>query len=165
MADSLATFNGHDQKPAQFHLKTREIYRLLRGVDVTQLQCGLTMDMATNGLSTMKTRNTLRWICGSILAAGTGVWTGLIIIQAGEIQGWLPILGIEAVGLCGSYWLLSSAINHQKKIKQLQKLENISLYQYKLPFSNGSSLSFGADLLSDRTQGSNTLGLGLRYNF
>jgi hypothetical protein len=41
MADSLATFNGHDQKPAQFHLKKREIFRLLRGVDVTQLQCGL----------------------------------------------------------------------------------------------------------------------------
>lgn len=36
---------------------------------------------------------------------------------------------------------------------------------YNFPFSNGSSFSLSADLLGDRTLGSNTIGLGLRYNF
>ena len=40
-----------------------------------------------------------------------------------------------------------------------------TLYQYDFQFNNGSSLSAGIDLISDRTIGSNSLGLGLRYNF
>ena len=40
-----------------------------------------------------------------------------------------------------------------------------TMYQYDIPFSNGSSLSLGADILNDLTLGTNTVGLGLRYNF
>lgn len=65
----------------------------------------------------------------------------------------------------GGLWYLgfNMAANHTKK-KIDEKLSVSSLYQYDIPCPNGSSLSLGADMLSDRTLGTNTVGLGLRYN-
>lgn len=65
----------------------------------------------------------------------------------------------------GGLWYLgfNMAANHIKK--KDEKLSVSSIYQYDIPFSNGSSLSVGTDLISNRVLGTNTLGLGLRYNF
>ena len=66
----------------------------------------------------------------------------------------------------GGLWYLgfNMAANHTKK-KIDEKLSVSSLYQYDIPCPNGSSLSLSADMLSDRTLETNTVGLGLRYNF
>ena len=128
----------------------------------------LALDAASHDkLSAMKTRNTFRWIGGSVLTAGTVLWTvAMIAVTFDSKTKWetyyIAEYGIVPLGVWGSYALLKSASKHQKQIKQIQ---GISLYQHNIPFSNGSSLSAGIDLLKDRTVGSNTLGLGLHYNF
>lgn len=128
----------------------------------------LQLDAASHdNLQSMKTRNTFRWIGGSVLTAGTALWTAAIIAVCfnSNIE-WdasaIAVFGIEALGVWGSYALLKSASKHQKQIRQLSGL---TLYQQNLQFSNGSSLSLGADLLRDNTLGQNSIGLGLRYNF
>lgn len=111
----------------------------------------------------MKTRNTFKWIGGSILAVGTALWTAVLIDSDIELDASaITALGIEALGVWGSYALLKSASEHQKQIKQLSEL---SLYQYDSKLSNGSSLSAGINMLSDHSIGNRTLGIGLRYNF
>lgn len=128
----------------------------------------LELDAASHdNLQSMKTRNTFRWIGGSVLTAGTVLWTAAIIAVCFNSETeWdasaIAVFGIEALGVWGSYALLKSASKHQKQIKQLSSL---TLYHHNLNFSNGSSLSLDADLLSDRTMGSKAIGLGLRFNF
>ncbi len=128
-----------------------------------------------NNLSAMKTRNTFRWIGGAVLAAfGTACIIGSFLNDDGsyssETHSWEKdgvAWGGVAFGLAcdgAAVWLLSSAVKHQKQIKQM-KVQGISLYQHNISFSNGYSLSLGADLLNDRTLGSNTIGLGVRYYF
>ena len=128
----------------------------------------LELDAASHiNLNGMKTRNTFRWIGGSILTAGTALWTAAIIaVSFDSHTEWdasaIAVFGIEALGVWGSYALLKSASKHQKQIKQLSGL---SLYQYDFKLNDGSSFSAGIDMLHDRSIGNNTLGLGLRYNF
>jgi len=128
----------------------------------------LELDAASHdNLKAMKTKNTFRWVGGSVLTAGTLLWTTAIIaVSFDSNTDWdasaIAAFGIEALGIWGSYALLKSAAKHQKRIKQLQ---SFSLYQHDIPFSNGSSLSLGANLLSDCTTNNKTLGLGVHYNF
>lgn len=128
----------------------------------------LELDKQTSAnLKAMKTRNTLRWIGGGLLTAFTGMFIiGTIVVcvnpDENEDASTLAALGIDAVGIWGSYALLKSASKHQKQIKQLS---GISLYQREFKFHNGTSISIGTDYIADRTLRQNTLGLGLRYNF
>lgn len=128
----------------------------------------LEIDAASHrNLSRMKTKNTFRWIGGSILTAGTVLWTiEIIALSFDSNTKWdasaIAVFGIEGLGVWGSYALLKSASKHQKEIKQLSEL---SLFQYDFKLSNGSSLSTGIDIIGDHNIGSNTLGFGLRYNF
>ena len=74
--------------------------------------------------------------------------TGAILITSGVI--WTS-----------SFLLI--ATKYKKRVDN--RLQTTNLYQQEYKFSNGASLSTGIDILSDRTLGSNTIGLGLRYNF
>ncbi len=117
-------------------------------------------------LKKMKFRNALRWTGGSLSATVgvLGIAWGIYRLQENKDYGWLVIsAGIGFGGL--SAWLFSSAKSHNKLIEQKKEIQSYSLYQFNFPVIHGSSLSLGADLLSDRTLGSNTIGLGLRYNF
>ena len=70
-----------------------------------------------------------------------------------------------AIAAGGVVWTTGCLILANYLDKKSKAVESASVYQYNLNFNNGSSLSAGIDMLSDRTIGSNTLGLGLRYKF
>ena len=76
----------------------------------------------------------------------------------------------KVVGGCvflagGIAWTTAFLISAHKYEKEADMLQASSIYQHSIPLSDSSSLSLGADLLSDRSLGTNTIGLGLRYNF
>lgn len=112
-----------------------------------------------NPLKKAKILKMIGWIGGpAILAIGIAIKASA---EEGDDNNPGALIGV----LGGAAWTTSFLLvaHHQKKMAD--RYNNISLYQYDIPFSNGSSLSLGADMLRDRTLGNNTIGLGLRYNF
>ncbi len=109
-----------------------------------------------------QTAKTLRWIGGiggiSLLGAG------ILLFATGEGQHTTESAAVLFSSLPWSAVFFTTAYYIDKKAEKKGILGS-TIYHYDLNFSNGSTLSLGADLLSDRTQGSNTIGLGLRYNF
>ena len=107
-----------------------------------------------------RTKN-IAWIGGGALM-GIAIFFTLDQVLEGDDWGQgliaLPCF-VASVSWTTSFLL---AARHAKKANMLQ---SSSILQRNLNFSNGSSLSLGADLLRDNTLGQNTLGLGLRYNF
>lgn len=114
----------------------------------------------------VKRLKTWGWIGGGLLAtAGIGSIVfgcaggfdygadGCIAAGAGGI-----VVGAGITTLC-----LVKA--HKQKKKLDAALETSSIYRYDIPFSNGSSISVGADMLHDRIMNKRTVGLGLSYNF
>lgn len=120
--------------------------------------------------SNNKGNYTLRWVGGAALAVlgvvctGSGIYEGFISSHHGSREDIDVVLelGIGIPSLAASFFLLKSAIKHQKQLKELRGL---SLYQHDFKFNNSSSLSAGVDMITDPNIGSNTLGLGLHYNF
>ena len=105
------------------------------------------------------------WIGGGLFVGAGVILTGICLTKEGYSLGGSGGETIAAVACIGTGigWTLGFH-------SLARRAENNSINQYALinkdiPFTNGSSLSLGADLLSDRTLGSNTIGLGLRYNF
>lgn len=74
------------------------------------------------------------------------------------IAGTLVATGIGLTTTC-------LVVAHKQKKKIDAALQTSSIYRYDIPFSNGSSLSVGADMLNDRIMNKRTVGLGLSYNF
>ena len=74
-------------------------------------------------------------------------------------------LGTGAIALGAGVTTTCLIIAHKQKKKLDAALQTSSLYRYDIPFSNGSSLSVGADILHDRIMNKRTVGLGLSYNF
>ncbi len=111
----------------------------------------------------MKTWRNIGIIGGSALV-GIG---GILMITApgdGEVYNLHLIAGgvILGCGVVGATTCLLKAYSYKKQIDMLQ----VSLlYQKDIKLKNGSLLSAGIDMINDRTNGNNTLGLGLRYNF
>ncbi len=111
---------------------------------------------------------TIGWIGGGTLF-GIGIITGVVGILCESYDemiqnaGWTLPIGIGMGG--GILWTASFQTAAYIQEKEIKKFQTISLLKKRISFSNGSSISLGTDLLSDRTIGSNTLGLGLRYNF
>ena len=108
------------------------------------------------------------WIGGGIFLASSVTLEILALVCEGTMfhytEGYdIPATSLLAGGVIwtGSFLL---AANHQKK-KELNRLQSSPLYQQDLKFSNGTSLSAGIDLLTDHTHASNSLGVGLRFNF
>lgn len=114
----------------------------------------------------VKRLKTWGWIGGGVLAAG-----GILLLAAG-VAG---LIEQSQTGLCaGGAVCLAAGIGvtttclviaHKQKKKLDAALEYSSLYRYDIPFSNGSQLSVGADMLHDRIMDKRTIGLGLSYNF
>lgn len=102
------------------------------------------------------------WIGGAAIA---GVGVCLMSTAGGNDNYDAELRNGIIVTACSVPWVAGFLIaaHHQKK--QYDSLESCSLYQKDFLLNNGSSFSAGIDMLSDRTIGNDTLGLGLRYNF
>ena len=126
--------------------------------------------IASDGERKAKRLRTIGWIGGGVLAA-----TSLAFFSAGhdntgeyydfENDGGASITGLAFMG--GAIVWTSSFLLAAKHAKNMYNdVQAYSVYQQDFQFSNGSSLSLCADLLKYRNyHSSNTLGLGLRYNF
>ena len=133
------------------------------GVQAMNDRALLEMDYKTNGKPYKKVKwlRAIGWIVGGVSVATAGVLVG--IADDGYKAVWGVIgAGVIAVGAGVTTLCLVKA--HREK-KKLDALGTSSLYRYDIPFSNGSSLSVGADMLHDRIMNKRTVGLGLSYNF
>ena len=127
----------------------------------------LRLDAAAHNYSSTKSKTfkTIGWIGGPALAV-----FGVVLIAADDYDFFgfnssdETLLGIGFIGL-GAAWTTSFLIaaNHEKK--KAEMLQSSVLYHYDFKLSGESSLSAGIDMISDHANKSNTLGLGLRYNF
>ena len=129
----------------------------------------LRLDAAVNNpYKKVKTLKTIGWIGGGLLlAAGSVFLSGSNLTDEVWALDKQEATLYACIGVGSSIiWTTSFLIaaNSTKKKIDNQMLYS-TIYQYDIPFPNGSSLSLGADMLSDRTLGTNTVGLGLRYNF
>jgi len=119
---------------------------------------------ASNPHKKAKLFKTIGWIGGGALLVG-----GVFICYAGmEPDGadinFVSIAGIAtaALGAIGGTICLISAHNIKKKARRIQGL---SLYEKEFKFKNGTTLSPSVDLLRDQTRNTQSVGIGLRYNF
>jgi hypothetical protein len=121
----------------------------------------LALDAATKVHPSKKAKRLKKtaWIGGGIAA-----FVGIMFIANNTESNEEAMIGGIFIG-AGTIWTTSFllAANHQKK--KAEMLQSSAIYQYDIKLSHGTSLSAGLDMLSDRTLGNNTLGLGLRYNF
>ncbi len=112
----------------------------------------------------VKRLKTWGWIGGGVLV------TGGVILVAGNIKRFIYgdgalVAGIGAIGAGVGLTTTCLVIAHKQKKKLDAVLGTSSIYRYDIPFSNGSQLSVGADMLHDRIMDKRTIGLGLSYNF
>ena len=125
----------------------------------------LRMDFANQKIeSKIKNLKTYGWISG---IAGLGI--GALLINLGnnsDDEGLQYYIPGGACALGGVITSVCCFITAQKKRKQAEMyLQSSTIYQYDFNFADGTYLSAGIDMLSDRSIGNNTIGLGLRYNF
>lgn len=119
----------------------------------------LAMDYAaSNPYKKVKTLKTIGWIGGAALVTAGAICASIW----SDSEDLAPSLAIMGGGAVFTTTFLIIANNKKKRIRSLQ---SSAVYQHNINFNNGSSLSAGIDILSDHNVGSNTLGLGLRYNF
>jgi len=118
---------------------------------------------ASNPLKKAKLLKTIGWIGGGALLVGGGLITGTGI-GGGAYNEWLIIPGIAtaAVGLIGGTICLISAHNIKKKARRIQGL---ALYEKEFKFKNGTALNPSINLLRDQARNTQSIGIGLRYNF
>lgn len=141
------------------------------GVQALNDRALLEIDNKINGNSSwtykkVKRLKTWGWIGGSVLVAGGG-----LLLAIAATNGFDP--GNAGYGYGGAAGIVLGAgitttclvIAHKQKKKLDAALGTSSLYRYDIPFSNGSQLSVGADMLHDRIMDKRTVGLGLSYNF
>lgn len=140
------------------------------GVQAMNDRALLKMDLAASGNTDKKIKKlkTWGWI-GTAVAAG-GI--SLVILTAVASEGFYRSHNTDALYASGAVLFAAGAgtsiycfIKAHKLNKEINALEYSSLYRYDIPFSNGSSLSLGADMLHDRIMDKRTVGLGLSYNF
>ena len=123
------------------------------------------IDWATNNpYKKVKRLRTWGWIGGGVLAAAGIALVVYGVVDDGPEPEYIgPGAGLIALGAGVTTICLVRANKEKKKIDAA--LQTSSIYRYDIPFSNGSSLSVGADMLNDRIMDKRTVGLGLSYNF
>ena len=136
------------------------------GVQTLNDRALLEMDYKTNGnpYKKVKRLKTWGWIGGAALvAAGIGSIVGGQPLP--NSTGICTGAGVAGIVLGAGITTTCLIIAHKQKKKLDAALGTSSLYRYDIPFSNGSQLSVGADMLHDRIMNNRTIGLGLNYNF
>ena len=111
----------------------------------------------------IKRLKTWGWIGGGVLVAGGALFLGIAATDQYTNNG--AAGGGIACLLAGAGVTITCLIVAHKQKKKLDALGTSSLYRYDIPFTNGSTLSVGADMLHDRIMDKRTVGLGLSYNF
>ena len=123
----------------------------------------LALDAAANNPPKYKGFATAIRIAGwGIGAAAVG--TGIYFLAFAEGYSHYKGMG-AAIAAGGVAWTTGCLLLSNYLDKKGKAIESASVYQHEFIFSNGSSLLLGADIISDHTLVSNTIGLGLRYNF
>ena len=170
MDKSLASAINYESGKKDTFSQTESLYKPNNQNDGEQAmndKALLRLDAALNNpYKKVKTLKTVGWISG-IAGVCLGALFVNIGLNAGDEEtkaGYCIIGGVLAAGGIGTS--ICCFVSAHKKQKQADMyLQSSLLYHYNYKFDNGSSLSAGIDMLSDRTVGTNTVGLGLRYNF
>lgn len=123
----------------------------------------LQMDAATHNTPNYKRAATITKVVGwGIGAAAVG--TGIYFLAFAEGHSHYKGMG-AGIAAGGAIWATGCLVLANYLDKKSRNIESASIYQHNFTFTENSSLSAGIDMLSDRTLGSNSIGLGLRYNF
>jgi len=99
------------------------------------------------------------WGIGAV-AVGTGIYYLAFAEGHSHYKG----MG-AAIAVGGVAWTTGSILLANYLANNVRTNESASIYQHDFKLPNGSSFSAGIDMLTDRTVGTNNLGIGLRYNF
>lgn len=92
-----------------------------------------------------------------------GIGAALVIIDNAEnvfsyIAGGAGIL--SAIAWTSGFYIAAHNVQ-----KQANKFQSFNIYQQEFKFKNGTSLTPSIDLMKDQSLNSQTIGLGLSYNF
>lgn len=133
------------------------------GVQAMNDRALLNLDLAANNpYKKVKRLKTWGWIGGGVIIAGGVILTATSISESLTTRS---LCGVAAIVAGAGVTTTCLVVAHKKKKKIDAALQTSSLYRYDIPFSNGSTLSVGADMLHDRIMDKRTVGLGLSYNF
>jgi len=122
---------------------------------------------ASNPYKKAKTLRTIGLVGGGALLLGGGVVYAIFAHDAEsdpDLYDILYYVSIPAMsaGVIGGATCLIAAHNIKKKARLIQGL---SLYQKEVKFKNGTALTPSVDFLRDQAHNTQTIGLGLHYNF
>lgn len=118
---------------------------------------------ASNPLKKAKVLRLVGYIGGGALFLGGGYMLAAAI-DGNNTNSALFIAGIScmSVGVIGGTVCLISAHNIKKKARRIQGL---ALYEKKFKYKNGTAITPSIDLLRDQACNTQSVGIGLRYNF
>ena len=133
--------------------------------DKALIELDADMNKPNNPYKKVKMLRISGWISGGLLTVA-----GISLICAGQFNysndgSVLTYCGAGSIALGLGLTTTCLIVANKQKKKIDAALQSSSLYRYDIPFSNGSSLSVGADMLHDRIMDKRTVGLGLSYNF
>lgn len=164
MDKSLASGINYESGKKETFSETESLYKPNNQNDGAQQyndRALLALDYETQkpNIKKAKAWKTIGWLGGAILVGGGLAYNYIAYPDDDDFHS-VGFLAMGAGVACTAGCLLVAS-----NLKKKEQLLYSTVYQRDFKLSNGSSLSLGADMLRDRTLGSNTIGLGLRYNF
>ena len=130
--------------------------------DKALLKLDATINKKLGSYKKVKRLKTWGWICGGFLTVA-GI-APITVYCSGEGGGELIGIGAGSIAIGAGITTLCLVKAHKQK-KMLDDFQSSTIFHQDFHFSNGSSLSVGADLLHDHILNNRTVGLGLSYNF
>lgn len=166
MDKSMASAINYENGKKETFSKTESLYKPNNQNDGEQAmndKALLRLDYAaSNPYKKVKTLKTLGWIGGGALLVTGGILYAVNADRDSKAAAAdIAICSIGALAWGSSFYLIANLVKRNTD----KNLVSTTIMQYDFPFSNGSSLTLGTDLIRDNTLGRNTIGLGLRYNF
>ncbi|MBP5770837.1 MAG: hypothetical protein J6W75_05690 [Bacteroidaceae bacterium] len=113
------------------------------------------------------------WVVGGTLVAG-GIVLACLTIPGEYDKGWVSDILDKPLGLGIGIPMIAAGIAtttgcliraHKLQRRSLYSVQAAPLFQHDFALYNGSTLSTGFDLLKDSRFKSQTIGLGIRFNF